>query len=812
MPKQIYKIVQFHGGLNNNSDPRDIADSELSAATDIMVDELGKIRLMGGTAAQGAAARTNAITPGYGLFQFSHDRIDGHTAGSGVETGADYLVFSDSDTTGVVSIYSGEDTTWGNPITGLTDNTSGTGQRKDVFYSVDGALRVCDAEFRNDNNVKWYGYIKRTHFEGLTPGGAADDYNSWVSKDQSIAAPTRGLYFGHTELVLTGLDGAGGSDVDTFICTEATAFDGMSTELNRGDYIAVNTTGTGDGKARIITSRASDSTIETDTLGSGDYVSDIVIIAPSAGKGFNIYLAETGTSTLGSGWTVGDYEVGTTFIYDNNQESLVFENAGSDNSSIAASERILAIGVCATSPYDPRITGGRVYIRIYGTTDPWQFVAEISLKYGVKTSIDGSWDPWVIAGTGNAHDLTSTGSGAAASNAYLMNVNPKYGFSNSLLFSPNVETYESLNGFPQDLATLDARYKTAVVANRKTYIGNVKTTNEDGEEVVLGDAMLKSPVNKFDTFPITRIIEASIRDGDEIIKLEEYADRILQFKKNKMHLINISQEVEFLEDTFLHKGVSHPAATCKTDFGIAWVNKLGCYLYDGQKVTNLLEKEGRQIIKESEWDTFTTNEPMIGYIPKKRQLLIVDDNSITGTGKTFLYDLVTRSWVKGADTTITSQALTNFVVDWNGDLAYVHTSNTGTVVKWDDASDIQASGHVQIYTKDIDFGQPGQKKTVYKVYITYKSNGATNIRVQYDDDGGDFSSPKNFSSSSVLFDSNLELEDTSGEWGVAELVPDTPSQSSNIKSFRLRFWNNGNTPADFEINDISIVYRLKGVR
>lgn len=41
----------------------------------------------------------------------------------------------------------------------------------------------------------------------------------------------------------------------------------------------------------------------------------------------------------------------------------------------------------------------------------------------------------------------------------------------------------------------------------------------------------------------------------------------------------------------MHKGVSHPAATCKTDFGIAWVNKLGCYLYDGQKVHNLLEKK-----------------------------------------------------------------------------------------------------------------------------------------------------------------------------------------------------------------------------
>ena len=63
MPKQLYKIIQFHGGLNSNSDARDIAENELSEATDVMVDELGKVRMMGGNTAQGAAARTNEITP-----------------------------------------------------------------------------------------------------------------------------------------------------------------------------------------------------------------------------------------------------------------------------------------------------------------------------------------------------------------------------------------------------------------------------------------------------------------------------------------------------------------------------------------------------------------------------------------------------------------------------------------------------------------------------------------------------------------------------------------------------------------------------
>ena len=54
MPKQIFKIDNFHGGLNTDADPRDVADNELPVLTDLVVDEVGKIRMMGGGAAQGA--------------------------------------------------------------------------------------------------------------------------------------------------------------------------------------------------------------------------------------------------------------------------------------------------------------------------------------------------------------------------------------------------------------------------------------------------------------------------------------------------------------------------------------------------------------------------------------------------------------------------------------------------------------------------------------------------------------------------------------------------------------------------------------
>ena len=86
MPKQVFKINAFHGGLNSSSNHRDIADNELVEATDVMVDELGKVRTMGGDTIHGISETGlwGVHTPGYGLFQFSHDAIGADGALKGI--------------------------------------------------------------------------------------------------------------------------------------------------------------------------------------------------------------------------------------------------------------------------------------------------------------------------------------------------------------------------------------------------------------------------------------------------------------------------------------------------------------------------------------------------------------------------------------------------------------------------------------------------------------------------------------------------------------------------------------------------------
>ena len=74
MPKQQLTINKFEGGLNTNSDPRDIADNEFSELKGFSLDSLGIIKMMGTHATHSTiGANTVAFKAGYGILPFSSD-------------------------------------------------------------------------------------------------------------------------------------------------------------------------------------------------------------------------------------------------------------------------------------------------------------------------------------------------------------------------------------------------------------------------------------------------------------------------------------------------------------------------------------------------------------------------------------------------------------------------------------------------------------------------------------------------------------------------------------------------------------------
>ena len=379
---------------------------------------------------------------------------------------------------------------------------------------------------------------------------------------------------------------------------------------------------------------------------------------------------------------------------------------------------------------------------------------------------------------------------------------------------PTPVLIEKLPMHAEDEYRVELKYKHAVVVNRTLYVGNVQVfARRRGSIKVEGDSMYKSVVNEFDTFPSYNKIEAAVNDGEEITGLVEFADKILQFKQNTLYVINVSRQIEVLESTHRHKGVNNPAAICKTDYGIAWANHHGCYLYDGRKVVDLLEKGGIRRIRESTWSTFLsagTYKPMVGYFPQKRQIFVVDSRGAGGAGACYIYDMVTASWIRGFDATFADAVKSNFINDWNGDLVHITAASPK---EWSDASAITAN--INFKTKDIDFGHPSVRKKIYKVYVSYKGDGDS-VTIAYSTNGdtdtvstsfyitnADGSSTGAGATNTPLLDDN----DTT-EWINAELKPAT--SINNVYSFQLHF--GGTAGSDFEINDISIVYRIKSVK
>ena len=138
---------------------------------------------MGGTATHGTIdAGAAAINPGYGLFQFSSDRLEGETSGNdAAKTGDNYLALADTDGAANIDIWSESTDNWG---AGVIDLGSTTGM-KPCFYYVDGALRVSDGNFGADNANKWYGYVYSKLYQ-TTAGTAEHLIDEWSSQDQQL--------------------------------------------------------------------------------------------------------------------------------------------------------------------------------------------------------------------------------------------------------------------------------------------------------------------------------------------------------------------------------------------------------------------------------------------------------------------------------------------------------------------------------------------------------------------------------------------------------------------------------------------------
>jgi hypothetical protein len=530
----------------------------------------------------------------------------------------------------------------------------------------------------------------------------------------------------------------------------------------------------------------------------------------------------TPTDSDGSFWGGHKYKVGVTSV-----------NIFGEENHISEGDFLVGADADGTS----NVTAGQaptvnVYMSNTVLRDAYKKETKIYLK-------DNETDIWYLQfridhDTGKLHTLSS-GYKATASTHASDNMT-SWQVQKDDMLSPNlVDTYESETFLEtaytdENRANMTCRYKTAVILNDRLYAGNILQNGK-----IYSDRMIVSPREKYNILPHTQAINVAINDGDEITALSYYKDKLLQFKKHKVFIINTSGDYEFLEETLENIGVNLQCQITKTPYGIVWANKQGCFLYNGEQVANLIDKKiaptsDTSFASNNYWrlGTFT---PVIGYIEEKKALIILNDKdnwALASGPEGYEYNFLTESWSFLQYRTPDSGSFisgngnkSNMAIDKDGNLIW-HVAGTSTlnkIIKWNDAArnfnDTVASDDsaVTFTSKDYDFGFPGVRKKIYKVYITYKSTDPagsaadSKILVKYNTNGTltsfvSFPAGTNYHVSNGL--------EGSTEWKTAILKPS--SAINNVYSFQLQFTGTADIPSGFKINDFSIVYRMKPVK
>ena len=157
MPKKVYEINPFHGGINTKDDARDILDHQLVDAKGVTVDSKGVLKVIGNAVdLDTTAAYVNTTNEaGYGFARFSSDTNAAGSSGTDA-TNRDYLIYWDEGDEKLYW-YNSTDDAW-TEIVDLSTAWSGSA-RKVIFSYSKGALRACDSNFDNTSNENYIAFL-----------------------------------------------------------------------------------------------------------------------------------------------------------------------------------------------------------------------------------------------------------------------------------------------------------------------------------------------------------------------------------------------------------------------------------------------------------------------------------------------------------------------------------------------------------------------------------------------------------------------------------------------------------------------------
>ena len=814
MPKRLYQIKDFSGGLNNLKDPADIADNEVADVSNLTFTKQGAIggafNMKDNTNNLLSAYDTSHIDhieAGYGLGYFETDFVrDGVTqeVTTADNTGGSEDGFQQNTGTNALEMKvngSAVNLTTSYPVGTRLLITAPSFPANSIDANGQGIYTVVG---HSGNNV----ILDRTITISVETGQIY-----WAATVVGFSTGDKVLLLAHPDehkidVYSTNTAGTNWQQDSITLRSSTTGINSKVLYHKIDDSIrCFDTTDKNDSKVQwygwinrrhfqLLPALAGSTTDDNSYLGyfaknndlakptNGDCVdggtTPAVSTFPTAGNGFDFNIS-TDTSEEGL-IRSGDYVFAQSFIYDDNQESLLTEYSTTVNVADADDFKVFSVNVGAKSPYDPRISGGRIYIKEKDSDSEYLLLVDINLTKGCRTNLSDEYTTFRDGGSSNYSSPTTSAS------------------DNFIIKDLNFITYETINGysssiFSNALGDQGEFWKDSTVANNRAFICNVTMKDENSGNTKATapvknypDRIMYSMPNRFDTFPSFNFIEAAKGDADYYTAIESFADRILAYKQYSLDIINISSPSDtnwFLEDSKNYMGVEFHGAVAKTQYGIIWVNKQGLYFYDGSQIRDLSENK----IDDDTWYSFVTVNSMIIYDEATSLVYVI--KNCASDGDAYVCDLKKGNFTFLKDFThdgITNVVHTNFSDSTN---ALVGTDAGSSTRFYKLHRDFQAQTNVIFQTKDFDFGSSARAKKVYAVYLTYKSSADITDTFSLVKDDGD---------STDLINT---IPANASNYNTVKLIVQSPVICNKI-SIRM---DTSSTSAKVEINDISIEYR-----
>lgn len=818
--KNAINISNFSGGFNNSTNVRDLSDIEFAEMLNLNNEIPGKLQPYGkhvNDSKCDAAISIDNVIYGSGAYHFNLDRT---LDGPGTISNTEYIAVNDPTNKTVKFINYTGTSSGSNSISAKTAVYGGSSTTQKVcVYAQDGDIRVVPHPGST-------GTPKVMHYlQGIRDFGNTGTTNLAISLNA----------YNSDDLFIAGLTGKVGSAATTNnldperLYKKGEVFKPnykselfMESNLTSANIFDESGNTVDDSYDRSRADHHSLFGANTDYgAGLSDDKGSMAVIAYWGKKGNATDQDDTSEAVIYPASQKKVYGLWASCLYKNSESPALFlgDIAQQDVTGNNERKRFLYFGLYGRVPStNQRITGYKFYwglIENYdtsandyasGSVTNKFLLAEVDFIQGIRWAGKDTYDNFT-------EELTSSSGGNFYNYIYPVGAyaNASYFVGKQIgklsLEEPYLVDKRSLIG------PANTGFKTVAIANRRAYIGNVKYYDSQGNLVEKNDRILKSKINEFDYFEEDGFIDVEVEDGDDIISLQTVGPKLLEFKTQKLYIINTSRRLEFLEGVFEYKGANFENHITKGEGFVTWFNEHGLYVYDGQRIHDLvIGKNGQPLIDDFK-TTIYNDDSVIGYMPKTKEIIILAKDNVV-----LKYDLKSESFTRST-TQMQTVDITNTINTNDGTLSYFYQeSGSPDVMKMQNWSNTPqsityGSKTTLLKTKEWDFTNPAARKNIYTIYINYKAGD--NVFV------GGYATKYNASPvEGSLTDVNQTLASPGANWAGTELtntsnefktekIKVSSSNFKNVLSFGLIFYGNGAVSNNFVLNDIQIVFRGK---